>query len=787
MSLRSFFFSKLLRAHRTSSYLLLVGFLFFFGLSTAVAEEGARSAPLGGSIRVDGFRLEGNRVIDSDAIRSQISLEPGSLQRITIRKQVKDLFDTGFFDQVTTRVVVEDDGSRVLVFLFSEKPVVRKVYIRGNEEIDEEDLVPVITLDERRFLDAATIQLLVRQARDFYQSKGFYNATFEHSVTPVGDNQVDLTFTVNEGERLKIREIDFRGLDDVDDSDLSDVIQTREYKWWNSWLLGTGRLSEEALRNDRLILRQYFLDNGYLDGTVSEPAIEIREDGIYISFDVHEGDQYTVAGIDVRGDLIDGSKELTLEDLDMEAGDIFEADLMRSDVFAITEKFTERGYAFANVVPDTKVRSADRTVLLTYDVQKGAEVYVERIRIKGNTKTYDNVIRRELRIVEGEKFSSKKIERSEQLLQRLGYFEEVDIATETIEGSDDAVNLSVNVREAATGTFSAGAGFSSDQGALFNARLSENNLFGTGKAVTFNADLGAERENFIISYRDRRFNDSFWSLGGELSFTEREFIDFDRRIDGGSVSFGYPLEEFFGEWSQDVSFSIQYEYIDVEITDVDEEDAAQLVIDSQGAATASAITPRLLRNTINNPLNPTDGSRQILSVELAGLGGSEEYYLFQARNQLYYPLWEKESGGTVVFGWRTRFAFGDTYDGDPFPLFRRFFPGGINSVRGYEARTLGPKDANGNEFGGSKQLINNVEVIFPLLTSAGLNGVVFYDIGEAFDDNQSIELGELRQAYGFGLRWGSPLGPIRIEFGFPIGREEGEDSFVTLFSFGAPL
>ncbi|MCI5065986.1 outer membrane protein assembly factor BamA [bacterium] len=756
-----------------------------FPISPLFAEDASSGSR--DTVSIDAVRLEGNRAIDSEALFSQINISSGALSREEISAEVRNLFETGFFDQVQAKREQTSDGRSILVFVLSEKPTVRKVFIKGNDEIDEKDLAEVFTFAERRFLDEASVQLLIRQAKAYYQTKGFYRATFDYAVAPVGENQVDVTFTVEEGERLRVREVEFRGLERIDQDDLQGVIQTSRYKWWNSWLFGTGRLSEEALKNDRLIVRQYFLDHGFLDGTVSEPSTEIREDGIYVSFDIDEGDVYTVGEIGVSGDLIDGDPEKTKEGVELEVGETFEANVMRADVFRITEKFTERGYAFANVVPNTSINPQAKTVAVNFAVEQGKEVFVDRIRIRGNTKTYDNVIRRELRIVEGEKFSSARIARSERLLQRLGYFEEVSIATDTKEGSDEEVDLTVNVREASTGTFSAGAGFSSDQGALFNARLSENNLFGTGKRLSINADLGDQRENLVLSYQDRRYDDSFWIVGGQLLLTEREFIDFDRQIDGGNVTLGYPLEEFFGEWSEDINFTMQYEYLDVNISNVDENDAAQLVIDSQGGTTASAITPQLTRNTINNPLNPTEGSRQSLGIELAGLGGSEEYYLITALQQLYHPIYRREEGGTITFGWRTRFAYGETYDGDTFPLFRRFFPGGINSVRGFEARTLGPKDDRGNEFGGSKQLINNFEFIFPVLTSAGLQGVVFYDVGEAFDDDETLDLGELRQAYGFGIRWTSPLGPIRIEFGIPLDREEGEDSLVTLFSFGAPL
>ncbi|MCB0321070.1 MAG: outer membrane protein assembly factor BamA, partial [Bdellovibrionales bacterium] len=532
---------------------------------------------------------------------------------------------------------MRDDGKRILLFQLTEKPVLRKIYIQGNDEIDEKDLTKVFQSEDRRFLDKAALQLLVKQGKAFYQSKGFYNAEIEYAVTPVGDNRVDVTLTVDEGTRFRIQEIDFHGLKEVDSDDLLEAMQTKTYSWWKSWLLGTGRLNEEMLQNDRLLVRQYFLDNGYLDGTVSEPSVEIRDGGIYISFEIQEGEPYSVAEIGVTGDTLQEGAQATLDGIELEVGETFQANVMREDIFRITEKFTDIGYAFANVSPETAVDPSKHTINIRFNVDKGKEVSVNRIRIRGNTKTYDNVIRRELRIAEGEKYSSGKVKRSERLLGRLGYFEEATISTDPVEGSDDEVDLNVNVREAATGTFSAGAGFSSSEGALFNARLSENNILGTGRALSLSADLGSERENFVLSLRDRRFNDTFWSLGAEALSTQREFSDFDRNLAGGSFSVGYPLEEFFGEWSQDVDFGLEYQYLDIHIDNVNPDQAAQLVVDSEGRSSTSAITPRLVRDTINNPLNPTEGSRQILSVELAGMGGDEEYYLFEARNQWYAP------------------------------------------------------------------------------------------------------------------------------------------------------
>jgi outer membrane protein insertion porin family len=730
-------------------------------------------------------RVSGNRRIDAAAIVAQLKHVSGTVTADALDEDIKNVYRTGFFDQVAVSREAHAQGGSVLVYSVTEKPQVRKVYIKGNKEIKESELRDVLKVGADRFIDKAKIDGLLRSARRYYQTQGYYDAAFESAIVPIGDGQVDLTVTVLEGEAYKIRRIEVTGLKEIDEDDLLAGIQTKRYKWWNSWLLGTGRLSPEMLENDRALMRQYFLDHGFIDAAVSEARIEKEDTSLKLSFEVQEGPKYTIATVTASGDLVDASVEKTIDGIESLPGEIFSAAKIREDAFKVSEKFTDSGFAFANVVPNTSISRADATVSLDFATTKGDSVTVNEITIQGNQKTFENVIRRELRIGEQETYSSSKIKRSQQLLERLGFFEEVSIASEP--SSDKSkVDLNVNVREGSTGTFSAGAGFSSSDGALFNARLTENNIFGHGRSLTLNADIGTRRDNLILSLNDNRINDSFVSGGIDLLKSDREYSDFDRSLTGGSFELGYPLEEVFGEVAEDISASLQYQLLNIEISDIDLEDAAQLVIDSEGSSTASSISPRLTRNTINNPLNPSKGSRQVLSAEYAGIGGDQEFYNIELRNQWYEPI-VKTGFGDLVFSWRTVVGFGESLNDDPFPLFKRYFPGGINSVRGFKNRTLGPKDSRGNEFGGAKEFVNNFEVIFPLVNSAGLKGVIFYDIGEAFDDSQSIKLGELRKAYGYGIRWASPLGPIRVEFGFPLDKEDGERSMVTLFSFGAPL
>jgi outer membrane protein insertion porin family len=777
-------FVKWLRCGALCSVAFLVpdavtGLVGFSPIQSGYAQEVDGSGYL-----VDGVIVDGNRRIDGNAIKAQLKHTSGSVTSSQINADVKTLYNTGFFDQVVVSVVASSSGRPKLKYSVIEKPVARKIFIKGNKEVSESDLTEVLKVDARRFVDKSKITGLIKRAESFYQSKGFYDATFDYSTVPVGENEVDLTFTVKEGTRYRVREVVLRGVKELETDEMLSGLQVKDYKWWNSWLFGTGRVNQEMLEADKQILRQYLLDHGFLEGAVGEASVEKREDGLYVVFDITEGQQFKVGRIKASGDLIENDEDKTLAGINAERGEVFNASQVREDIFKITDKFADIGYAFANVVPQTSLNKSTATVDLDFTVAKGNLVRVNRINVSGNEKTYDNVVRRTLTIEEQEIYSGSKIKRSQTLLQRLGYFDE---ATITNQPTDDPnkVDLNVNVKEGTTGSFSAGAGYATSNGAIFNTRLSENNIFGTGRRANINLDFGSFANNQIVSLDDPRVNDSNLALGVDLMRTDRNFFKFERQLVGGAVTAGYPAEELFGEWGQDINLTLKYDYSSIDITNIDEE-AAPLVRESEGKITSSSLTPGIVRNTINNPLNPTRGSRQQLSLEVAGLGGEADFYLFEIRNQWYYPIIETSVGEIVVSN-RTTFDYGESNNDEQFPLFRRFFPGGINSVRGYRVRSLGPTDEDGNEYGGSKQFLNAFEVIFPLLNSAGFRGVVFYDVGQAFDDDQSISFPDLRQAVGYGIRWNSPLGPIRIEIGYPIDRQKDERSVVPMFSFGAPI
>lgn len=737
------------------------------------------------SYNISTVEFAGNQRIDSSALKAQLKIKSGAITSDQISEEVKALYKTGFFDQVTASLLASSTGARVLRYNLVEKPVVRKVFIKGNAEVDEDSLREVISFDARRFLDKGRIDELTKKATSVYKKKGYYDVSFEHSLVPVGENQVDLTFKVNEGPRYKINEVRFEGLKDVDESDLISLMQTRSYKWWSSWLFGTGRLDEDLLEVDRVAMRQFLLDRGYVDATIGQPVIVKNDQEFDLVFRVTEGPVFQFGKITFSGDKLGSASEEITEVVKAETGEDFSAKTIREDTFAVGDVFGDVGYAFANVVPNTQINRGNSTVDIDYEVAKGKLVSINKVNIKGNNKTYDHVIRREFRVDEQELYSGKKVRRTQEVLQRLGYFDEVGVSTEPV--GDDKVDVNVNVKEGQTGSFSAGAGYSTYDGLLFNSRVSENNLFGTGRRLSLNVDIGTERSSYVLSFDDPRMADTYFSGGTSIFRSDRVYDDYDRQLTGANATVGYPLEQVFGEWAQDLSTSVKYEILDITIDDIDD-DAADLVIESEGDSSASGITPRLVRNTINNPLNPTRGSRQDASVEITGFGGDEEFYLFGLRNTFYYPVVET-SVGEITLSMRTNYDKGEAQgDSDFLPLYRRLYVGGINSVRGYKNRSIGPKDERGNEYGGASEFVHSTDLLFPLVNAAGIRGVFFYDMGNAFDDNESVDFNELKKGYGAGIRWNSPLGPLRLEFGFPIDTEEGEDKDMqTHFSFGAPF
>ncbi len=748
--------------------------------------------------------VEGNSRVDEEAIRIHIESRAGrEIDPATVDTDVRSIYGMGFFVDVAVerRADPAGDPGIVLVYRVVERPLVRSIEIEGNERIESEDLEAAFKVHPRAILDTQKLRRGIADAKKLYEEKGYLDADITPEVEPIpgAPNQVVVRYAVVEGEVVRIQDIEFEGNEAFSDRRLKGVITTSEESILSRFT-GAGVLHGEALKTDTERLTAYYYDNGYITVRVDEPSVERLADGLYVTFKVDEGDVYVVGEVQFAGDV---RADLELrEGLGLRTGQVFRSSRLRKDILKITDRYGDVGYAFVNIEPETSISQTAQTVDVTYQIDQGPEVMIDKIIITGNTKTRDKVIRRELKVHEQEQFSGSDLKKSRDALNRLGFFQEVNLTTRR--GTDESkLNLQVDVKEGQTGALTAGAGFSSADSLLFNARITENNLFGRGQRGVINADFGAVRQNFIVSFTEP------WLFDIPLIATvdgfrwRLDFDDFTREGTGAGLRFLYPLvdlgyEDIFGYSLEEVRIGAEYRIEETDITDIARRSPPSIVAE-EGRSLTSSIRPLLTRNTLNSRFDPTRGSSQEISFELAGLGGQSEFFKLDARTRFFWPILKAPGFGTFVYSLAGTIGFGQGkrgQGGDELPLFERYFPGGINSIRGFQVRTLGPReeirDAQGrvedtDPIGGSRQIIVNNELIFPIVEPLGLKGVLFFDAGNAWLDSEGWDLGNLRYSVGAGVRWLSPLGPVRIEFGFPLNKKSEDKTNAVMFSFGAPL
>lgn len=780
----------------------------------AAQEAPAPPDPAAAPAVVDDVEIAGNRRVDEAAIRARLALEAGApFDEAKIDEDIRSLYAMGFFRNITAEIE-ERLGRQILVYRVEERPFVRDVEITGNEEIDEEELEGMIRVRPNTILDPEKARAGITEVKKAYEKKGYLDADVSYDTTPVGESdEVVVTFRIDERDPVRIEEIRLEGNSGISDRKLKGVLATSE-RGLLSFITGSGNLDREVLQTDAERLTAFYYENGYIDVRVDEPAIERTEDGLVVTFRIEEGDVYRFGEVSVTGETLEGLESADF-DLESEAGEVFRPSKLRRDMNLVTELYGDRGYAFVNVTPDTRIDAAAKTVDLGFRVVRGPEVYIDRIEVTGNTKTLDKVVRREMELEEQGKFSGTKLRRSQERIQRTGFFQDVNITTRKAD-REDRLDVLVDVREGNTGTFSAGAGISSASEFLFNVSLSEINLFGRGHRLLLQADIGTIRRNLTLSFTEPYLFDTQITAGVDVFNWQLEFDEFTRGGTGGGLRFLYPFEALgldqvdlglFAVPLIDTRLGLEYRIEQAEISGVSV-DASSAIRAEQGTRLTSAVIPRIFRDTRNHPFDPTRGSLQDLSFEVAGLGGDSRFMKLESRARWFVPVWASETFGELTYSTGWNFAYGIGYSGErELPLFERYFPGGINTVRGYEVRSMGPRVPVFDQFlddgstcpegvkecariirydviGGSHQFIINNELIFPLVQSLGLKGVIFFDAGNAFSAAQGIDINEMRMAVGAGIRWLSPIGPLRIEVGYPLNEREGDDTQLVQFSFG---
>ncbi len=716
--------------------------------------------------------IEGIQRVDNSSVDSVVQVKAGTEPSIAqIDADLHSIFALGYFSDVTADIS-EADGARVLTYRLSERPLIRSFSFSGNDELSEEKLRGLVPLKLPAFYAPRTLEPSLESIRKLYKEEGLYSARVRSRVDVNDRGEASVVFEIEEGEKVLIDEILFEGNSVLSHKELKKAIQTKE-RWFLSWLTGRGTYQEDVLQVDLEIIADLYYNLGYAQVAVKQPRVVSIEDGKYLQLhiEIEEGDQYRIGSVDVQGDLIESRNDL-LDLVTLRNGNIFSRNQLRKDIGVLNDFYADRGHAYVNVAPLTDLKRESKTVDLVFDVEKGILVHIGRVEISGNNKTRDKVIRREMQLADGDLYNATAIRNSKRKLNNLGFFEELDLDTRRTH-VPEILDLEVEVKEKATGTFSFGVGYSSIDGVIGQGSVSQTNFLGRALKLDLSASLGGSSTTYQFGLTDPYFLDRNLTLGFDIYNTEREWSDFTKKTTGGDLKLGLPVTE------NTRAFFI-YRYEDKLIFDVDP-DAPQATLDQEGASTLSSLTSSLSRNTTDYRLDPSEGTASELSFEFAGLGGTEKFAKYILDHRIYFPgRW-----GTV-FSLHGQLGFLQEIGGEELPIDERFYLGGINTLRGFKSREVGPRDASGDFTGGSKQAYMNAEWIFPIARDMGLKGLLFFDAGNAWGDDESY-FESIRYSVGAGIRWFSPLGPLRLEWGYNLDPEEFEDRSQFEFTIGAPF
>jgi outer membrane protein insertion porin family len=755
-----------------------------------------RAVPRGGVI--DKIIIKGNKKIESDAIRAKLVSHEGTpYSDETVRQDIAALFALGYFYDVQ---VDRADGPKVtLTYTVVEKPSIAEIEYEGNEEIEDQELKDTAGIKPYEILDMEKIREATEKMEKLYEDKGFFLARVNHKLVPTGDgDNVKLVFEIRENDKVRVKRVSFIGNKHIGATRLKSVMMTKEGGFF-SFISGSGSYKQEAFDRDVQMLSLLYFNEGYVQAKVDRPQVYVTPDkkAIYISIRVEEGEQFKVGTVDFTGDLLFSRDEL-FASTHIQEQDIFRYQVLQEDLRALQAKYGDLGYAYANPIPRTRVREADREVDITFEIDKGQKVYIGNINMVGNSKTRDKVIRRELRIREGELYNETRKRESVDNVKRLGYFEEVNFNTKAPKGHPEIMDIDIAVKERNTGTVQIGAGYSNYNGFVFNGQVSQINFLGKGQRLNVSVDLSKYQSLYRAGFTEPYFMDTEWQVGGDVYRSQRVLIDeYTETKTGSAVRIGHPLAPY-------LDGSIRYKLDRTELTlDPESGDPELFPVDTTNGTTSS-VTFALEYDKRDDRFEPSKGMFSSVSLEYAGIGGSLDYTKGYGTFRYYHKVfWD------VV--WRNNLTYGfisSNKPGQPPPFNELFLLGGANSLRGFDWFTIGKRKHSKKvedqvatdpsltdeekwakamrPFGGTQELFYNLEFQFPLISEAGIKGVVFYDVGEAED---SLKLNELRQDVGFGFRWFSPIGPLRFEWGFPLQRQEKYDETPVNFEFaiGSPF
>ncbi len=739
-----------------------------------VRPPGPRKAPVGAPIISD-VVIEGTQRIDPDTVRTYLSLKKGdAFDSAKVNESLKLLYGTGLFADVA----ISRSGGALVVKVV-ENPIINRIAFEGNSELDEESLSAEVQLRPRIVFTRTKVQKDVKRILDLYRRNGLFAAVVEPKIIRLPQNRVDLVFEIQEGPESGIRSISFVGNRVFSDSDLRGIVLTRESKWWR-FLSSVDKYDPDRLTFDRELLRRHYLENGYADFRVLSAVAELapdRED-FFVTFTIEEGERYKFGEVDVLSRIKDVDPATVKHLVDFKSGDWYSSRKVEETVRKLTEAAGDFGYAFVEVRPQIRRNRDVNTIDIVFEIQEGPRVFVERIDIRGNTRTLDDVIRREFRLVEGDAFNSAKLRRSQQRIRNLGYFSKVDVNKVRGSSPDRAV-VEVDVKEQPTGELTLGAGFSTRDGVVGEVGIRERNLLGRGQDLKFSVRLSQRTQQIDVGFTEPYFLDRNLSAGIDLfnvrSSRESE-SSFNEDTTGGRLRLGYEINE---RWSQFLRYGVEY----ANILNV-QEDASQIIQDQKGGKLASIAGQTLVYDTRNSKIAPTEGFINRLATDVAGLGGDVRYVKATVKSRYYYQFAKNWLG---ILGANAGHIRGLDQE---VRIIDRFFLGN-DQMRGFEVGGIGARDNITNDaLGADTYAFGTVELNFPLglPEELGFTGAAFVDFGTAFGadgpSNLIDDSTNIRVSAGVGIAWRSPLGPVRFDIAFPVLKEDFDKDQLINFSFG---
>lgn len=749
--------------------------------------------------QVVSVEVRGNKKIETAAVLQKVHTKPQSLlSKEIVREDIRSIFSLGFFDNIEA---LEEDapGGVKVVFVVKEKPIVSKIEFEGLDALEKDDIKDLILIKEYEVLDLAKVNSSIEKLTQKYEEKGYYLADVRYEVVPDDKrNEAVLKFHVEENDKIQVKKINIIGNKVMSGDDLKKVMQTKEGGPF-SWISGGGSYREAIFERDISAMGFYYGTMGYVRARFGKPEVTVSPDKkwIYITFYVDEGQQYFVGDVDFNGELLFTREELK-EDLKLVKGDIFNTEILRRETLKYTEKYSDLGYAFANVIPQPNIHDDTKTVDVNFEVDRGEKVYIGKIVVTSNTRSKDKVIRRELTFFEGELFNGTKKRESRENVVRLGFFDSVEFHQSTSKTAPNVVDIEVKVKERSTGQLVIGAGYATGNiGFTAQAQLSQNNFLGNGQVASLSAMLqtgdGGKYE-YNLSFQEPYVGASLWSLGGDLYQLRRQVAyltnisSYNEIKTGADIKLGHPVFEFTQLF---LTYKLENSYVN-HSTIIDKTIFPNRLMNGY----TSSLGASIVFDKRDDRYDPREGYYWSAGSDFAGLGGDRHYLRTALNAKYFHPLfWD--------FIFRLNLTGGNisSLGTDQVPPNELYVMGGLFSLRGYDFLSVGPTQRISSNLedlspdarkanpalagqpitvGGHNQVLANAEIEFPILKEARLRGVFFFDAGNAFDDWRALSQPKLLLDIGWGFRWFTPIGPLRFEFGYPINKGGETKFFFTI-------